>query len=297
MSSLPTPGPGVSRRQEALLSWWARSGRHDLPWRHTRDPWAVVVSELMLQQTQVARVVPRFHAFMARFPDAATCAAATPGDVVRMWSGLGYNRRALHLHQLAVACVERHGGSLPADLGSLLALPGVGPYTARAVLVFAFEHDLGVVDSNVGRVLARWEGRSLTSPEAQALADAAVPSDEGWAWSQALFDLGSAVCLRRAPRCGACSVVDDCAFGRSGGEGDDPATATAGVSKGQSRFDGSDRQGRGRLVASLRDGPQPLSSVATIAGWPDDPARTRRVLDGLLADGLVVVDGDRLRLP
>jgi A/G-specific adenine glycosylase len=133
------------------LSAWAEGSRRDLPWRRTRDPWAVLVSELMLQQTQVARVVPRYEAFLERFPTPAATAAAPVADVVRAWAGLGYNRRAVSLHRAAVAVVERHGGVMPATLAELVALPGVGPYTARAVLAFAYEADVGVVEVNSGR--------------------------------------------------------------------------------------------------------------------------------------------------
>ena len=162
----PTADTG---RAEALLAWGAWYLR-DLPWRETRDPWAILVSEVMAQQTGVDRVIPYWHDFLARFPTPAACAAAPVGDVVRLWSGLGYNRRAVNLHRCAVAVVERHRGTLPDDLASLLALPGVGPYTGRAVLAFAFERPVGVVDTNVGRVLARWDHRSLSARDAQARA-------------------------------------------------------------------------------------------------------------------------------
>ncbi|MDQ1430086.1 MAG: A/G-specific adenine glycosylase, partial [Actinomycetota bacterium] len=245
--------------QRALLSWAASAGR-DLPWRQTRDPWSVLVSELMLQQTQVPRVVPRWQAFLDRFPDATACASAPVGDVVLAWEGLGYNRRAVNLHRCAVQLVERHQGRLPADLGELLALAGVGPYTARAVLVFAFEHDIGLVDTTAGRFLARaGAGRALTAPEAQVLADALVPPGAGWAWGQAVFDLGALVCTRRAPACGACPIADSCAWAVAGWPAPDPVAGSAGISTRQSTFAGSDRQGRGRLVDALRRGP-----VATV---------------------------------
>jgi A/G-specific adenine glycosylase len=138
--------------QEALLGW-SEASRRDLPWRRTRDPWEVLVSEAMLQQTQVARVVPRYAAFLERFPTPAACAAAPVADVVRAWAGLGYNRRAVNLHRLATAVVQLHGGRLPADLPGLLALPGVGAYTARAVLAFAFGADVGVLDTNAARAV------------------------------------------------------------------------------------------------------------------------------------------------
>ena len=154
---------------------WASGRREDLPWRRTRDPWAVLVSELMLQQTQVSRVVPRFAQFLERFPTVAVCASAGVGAVVEEWAGLGYNRRAVNLHRAAVQVVELHGGDFPDQLDALLALPGVGPYTARAVLAFAFEHDAAVVDTNVGRVLARQAGERLTASIAQTLADNMSP--------------------------------------------------------------------------------------------------------------------------
>lgn len=279
------------------LSAWAEGARRDLPWRRTRDPWAVLVSELMLQQTQVARVVPRYEAFLARFPTPAAMAAAPAADVLRAWAGLGYNRRALNLHRAAVAVVARHAGVLPASLGELVALPGVGPYTARAVLAFAYEADVGVVEVNSARVLARAvAGRPLAPAEAQALADALVPAGAGWAWNQAMLDLGATVCTKSTPRCPACPVVASCAWAGAGGP--DPAVGSAGEGGRQSTFAGSDRQGRGRLVDALRLGPVPRAGVAVAAGWPDDPQRAERVAAGLVADGLAVVAGDgSLQLP
>lgn len=286
----------------ALLDWGAAHLR-ELPWRSTRDPWAVLVSEVMAQQTGVDRVVPKYHAFLARFPDPAACAAAPVAEVVRLWAGLGYNRRALNLHRCAEVVVARHGGALPDDLAALLALPGVGPYTARAVLAFAFEHPVGVVDTNVGRVLARWTGRPLRAAEAQALADglaAAAGSAGGersWRWNQSVMELGAAVCQRRRPDCAACPVAPWCRWGEDGLVPPDPADGSAGVSTGQPRFAGSDRQGRGRLVAALCAGPVPVADVAAVVGWPEDPARADRVAVGVLEDGLAVRDGDLLRLP
>src|SRR5687767_15166163 len=232
--------------QQALLDWSAAT-RRDLPWRRTRDPWAVLVSELMLQQTQVPRVVPKYQAFLERFPTPAACAAAPLGDVVTAWAGLGYNRRAVNLHRAATAVVERHGGALPDDLDALLALPGIGPYTARAVLVFAFERDIGLVDTNAGRFVSRaLAGRAVAPVEAQALADAAVPRGRAWAWGQAVFDLGAAVCTKRTPACRSCPIETSCAWARAGWPAPDPVIGSAGVSKGQSTFAGSFRQGRGR---------------------------------------------------
>jgi A/G-specific adenine glycosylase len=279
---------------------WSDASRRDLPWRRTRDPWAVLVSEVMLQQTQVARVVPRYRAFLAAFPDPSTCAAAPEAAVVEAWAGLGYNRRAVYLHRAAVAVVERHGGRLPSRLDELTKLPGVGPYTARAVLAFAFEDDHGVLDTNSARVLARAvAGHPLTRRDAQALADRLVPSCEGWAWNQAMLDLGATVCVRRAPRCGHCPLpgAGGCAWAGAGRPLPDPAEGSAAASGRQSAFAGSDRQGRGRLVEVLRRGPLPVEQVAPAAGWPDDPDRAARVLAGLVADGLAVDRGGLISLP
>ena len=280
--------------QEALLEW-STSALRDLPWRRTRDPWAVVVSEFMLQQTQAARVLPRYDAFLAEFPTPAVCAAAPQADVVRAWAGLGYNRRAVNLHRLAVAVVARHGGALPPDLAALLALPGVGPYTARAVLAFAFETDVGVVDVNAARVLARASGRPLTAGEVQQRADDLVPADRGWAWNQAVLDLGATICTKRSPRCADCPVARWCGWRLAGGA-DDPAARSAGTGRAQSTFAGSDRQGRGRLVDALRRSPVPWTTAAAAAGWPANEARTRRIAASLVADGLAVDDGACLRL-
>lgn len=276
---------------DALHRWGERELR-DLPWRHTRDPWAILVSELMAQQTQVARVVPRWEAFLADFPDAVACAAAPVGAIVRAWEGLGYNRRAVHLHATATAIVERHGGVPPDDLDALLALPGIGPYTARAVLAFAHERDVGVLDTNVARVLARAvAGERLAPTPAQRLADALVPAGAGWLHDQAMMDLGATVCTKRSPRCDACPLVAHCAWAGRDHAGPDPADGSAGTGGRQSRFDGSDRQGRGRIVAALRTGPVELDRLTEVTGW-EDHGRARRAADSLVADGLAeYVDG------
>ena len=290
---------GLTTLQQDLLAW-GEATRRDLPWRRTRDPWAVLVSEVMLQQTQVARVAPQWSAFLDRFPTTAACAAAPVGEVIEAWAGLGYNRRAVHLHGAATAAVARHGGRLPDDLEALLALPGIGPYTARAVLVFAHGRDIGLVDTNAGRFVARaLAGRAVGLREAQALADAAVPAGEGWAWGQTVFDLGAAVCRRRAPRCDTCPIRSSCRWARAGRPEPDPVGGSAGVSTAQATFDGSDRQGRGRLVVALRAGPvaDDPASLAAACGWPEDPARAERVASGLVRDGLAVVVAGELRLP
>lgn len=289
-----------------LLGWW-EGARRDLPWRATRDPWAVLVSEVMLQQTQVDRVVPRWHRFMDRFPDVDACVGAGVGAVVEEWAGLGYNRRAVGLHGCAAAVVERHGGAFPDDLDALLALPGVGPYTARAVLAFAFERDVAVVDTNVGRILARTAGRPLGAREAQAAADDLVPAGEGWAWNQAVLDLGATVCAKRSPVCDRCPVAEGCAWSAAGRPDPDPAVGSHAVSRGQTRFDGSFRQGRSRLLDALRRG-RPLAPATWLeecgwanvdggdVGWGDVDAV--RAAETLVRDGLAVLTPDgHLALP
>lgn len=280
------------RLQTALLAWGDRH-RRDLPWRATRDPWAVLVSEVMLQQTQVHRVIPRYREFLARFPTVADCAAATPADVISQWDGLGYNRRALNLHRCAVAVVAGHSGALPAELDDLLALPGIGPYTARAVMTFASEVDVGVVDTNVGRILARVGGDRLTPREAQAFADDLVPSGDSWRWNQAMFDLGASRCGKATVDCENCPLRADCSWR---GVGLDPAVTSAGVSGRQSKFEGSDRQGRGRLITHLRSSPVAIDDVAELVGWPGETERAVKIVDQLVAEGLIEQIGKQVRL-
>jgi A/G-specific adenine glycosylase len=267
----------------AVLAWGLPRLR-DLPWRRTRDPWGILVAEVMLQQTQVDRVVPKWEAFCRQYPTPAACAAVPLGDVLRLWHGLGYPRRARNLHDAATAMVERHGGAVPDRLDDLLALAGVGPYTARAVLAFAFERDEAVVDTNIARVLARVVGERLTPKRVQALADSLVPRDQGWAWNQCLMDLGATVC-RPSPRCDECPVGAGCAWQLVGRPGPDPSVGSAGVSSPQSRFEGSERQTRGRVLKALTGGPAPAAEFAV------------HIVDGLVADRLVVRAGDLLRLP
>jgi A/G-specific adenine glycosylase len=273
-----------------LVLRWGAPQLRDLPWRRTRDPWAVLVSEVMLQQTQVVRVIERWERFLDQFPTYQACADAALGDVLRQWTGLGYPRRARNLH-LAATEINRLG-AFPSDLQSLLALPGIGPYTARAVMAFAFELDVAVVDTNIARVYARQLGRTLTAREVQAAADASVPLGDGWLWNQCLMDLGATIC-RPAPKCDECPAVQTCRWRGSACE--DPAIGSAGVSAKQARFQGSDREARGRLMKSLAAGRVANSDVASVMGRPDDVAR--RLVAALIAEGLCEPVGDHVELP
>jgi len=266
----------------AVLAWGAPRLR-DLPWRASRDPWSILVAEVMLQQTQVPRVIPKWTSFCAAYPTPAACAAASLGEVLRRWQGLGYPRRARNVWDAATLVVERHGGSLPDDLDALRALPGIGPYTARAVLAFAFERDVAVVDTNIARVLARLAGERLTPRRAQALADSFVPRGVGWAWNQMVMDLGATVC-RPTPRCDGCPLAASCAWHVAAHPVPDPAIGSAGVSTHQAPYDGSDRQRRGDVLRALHHGPRPA------AHFPSS------IVDGLVADRLVVRAGDLLDL-
>ncbi|MBS1836657.1 MAG: A/G-specific adenine glycosylase [Actinobacteria bacterium] len=250
----------------------------------------------MLQQTQVVRVVPRWERFLERWPNPRACAAASLGDVLGEWHGLGYPRRARDLRLAASACVERHGGLVPDSLDELMALPGVGPYTARAVLAFAFEAHVGVVDTNVARVLARRAGRRLRPKEAQEIADAWVPSGLPWAWNQVVMDLGATRC-RATPDCDGCPV--DCAWRGAGRPHPDPAVGSAAVSRRQSRFQGSDREMRGRVLAAMTTDDTELAGIEQrLRSEGFDPGRVHAVVESLVADGLIGRDVDgRLRPP
>ena len=252
----------------------------------------------MLQQTQVARVQPRYAELLARFPSARVCAAAAVGDVVRAWSGLGYNQRAVRLHRAARVVVDDFGGRLPRTLPELRRLPGVGPYTARAVIAYAYEGDAALVETNTARVLARWSGRRLRAREVQAVADEVLPRGEAWAWNQVLVDLGATVCTARRPQCGECPLAGSCAWHRAGVHTPDPAIGSAGVSGGQSRFDGSDRQGRGRLVRAMARGPVRRADLPEVMGWAGDRVRAEEVAATVVVDGLAVIGpGGSYRLP
>nr|WP_240978157.1 A/G-specific adenine glycosylase [Knoellia sp. DB2414S] len=281
-----------------ILRWYAGAAR-DLPWR--RDdarPWGVFVSEVMLQQTPVARVLPVWQEWLRRWPAPADLAAEPPGEAVHAWGRLGYPRRALRLHAAAVAIVADHEGAVPSTEAELLTLPGVGTYTAAAVATFAFGERTTVVDTNVRRVLARVvEGREYAAPSpTRAELDVAaglVPEHPASArtWSVAVMELGALVCTARAPRCEDCPVASLCAWRLAGRPAHDGPPR-----RGQA-WEGTDRQLRGILLAALRDANSPVSR-GTLEALSDNEIQRERCLDSLVADGLVEpLDGDRFALP
>lgn len=267
---------------------WISPRLRQLPWRDERDPWKILVSEVMLQQTSVHRVLGKWEAFVAEYPTPDVCAGSELGDILRIWQGLGYPRRARNLHGAARVIVSEYAGQVPRSLDELMALPGVGPYTARAVLAFAFEDDAAVVDTNVVRVLRRMTGENLQARAAQTIADQLLPDGEAWLWNQAIMDLGATVCRPR-PVCEQCPLEHMC---RWRGVGPDPAERSA--STRQARFEGSDRQARGRLMKALVSGPIAIEDVADVMGRP------RNTSDGLVEDlveeGLIRRSGSVLHL-
>jgi A/G-specific adenine glycosylase len=297
--TVPVPASTRAEGAPPLVGAWFEENSRDLPWRAAdRTPWGVLVSEVMLQQTPVVRVVPAWTSWMARWPSPADLAGESPGEAVRQWDRLGYPRRALSLHAASLAIVERHDGRVPDQETDLRALPGVGEYTAAAVLAFAFGRRSVVLDTNVRRVLARLvdgqehPGPSLTAAE-RARAGALVPDGDAAAarWSAGVMELGALVCTASAPRCGSCPVAGMCAWVRAG------RPAYDGPQRRVQRFAGTDRQVRGRIMAVLRAAEGSVGRPAIEATW-EDALQRERALDGLVADGLVeLVGGDRYGLP
>jgi len=281
---LPLGHDELAAVHERLLAWFEREAR-DLPWRGGVPAWHVMISELMLQQTPVARVLPVYLTWIERWPTPGDLAAEPVGEAVRAWGRLGYPRRALRLHAAAVAIVEHHGGVVPSEHDELLALPGVGAYTAAAIASFAFGQRHAVLDTNVRRVLARLvqgvehPAPSVTAAERQ-LAVAAMPSHDADRWAAATMELGALVCRASAPACDDCPVRDACRWRRAG------YPVHTGARRPSQAWDGTDRQCRGRLLAVLRETSEPVPKAALDLVWPDDVQR-ERCLDGLVADGLV----------
>lgn len=281
-----------------ILDWYAVHAR-ELPWRDPQcSPWGILVSEVMAQQTPLARVEPVWRTWMRRWPTPAALAADTPGAAVRAWDRLGYPRRALRLHETATVLVERFDGQVPRVEAELLTLPGVGAYTAAAVAAFAFGERTTVVDTNVRRVQARvvtgveHAAASLTRAE-QDLATALLPVDDARAatWNVAVMELGALVCTARSPRCGDCPVLDRCAWVARGRPAHD------GPPRRGQPWAGTDRQVRGEILHRLRGSAGPLPDAAVRDAGPD-PVQVDRCLAGLIHDGLIepLPDG-RLALP
>jgi A/G-specific adenine glycosylase len=262
-----------------LLRWFSAAGR-DLPWRRTHDPYAILVAEVMLQQTQVSRVLPAYASFLKRFPTLHSLARASLGDVLRTWSGLGYNRRARDLHRIARLTPSR----LPVDVDGLDALPGIGAYTAGAVACFAHGTRTAFADTNIRRVLGRIVlGRVATEREAIALDTELVPLDAA-RWHHALMDLGATICVARAPRCEVCPLASRCMS---------RGTVVPSLRPKQAAFATSDRRVRGRIIASLRDGDMTVPALRRAL----DDARVGRLVAALAAEGLVERRGRRIGLP
>lgn len=283
----------------AAVNEWFAGNRRDLPWRHPEfGAWGILVSEIMLQQTPVARVIPRLADWLRRWPTPAALAASPPGDAVRAWDRLGYPRRALALHAAATEITERHGGIVPREVPELLSLPGIGDYTARAVAAFAYGERHPVVDTNVRRVIARAvlgqgsPGIPSTRRDLAAM-EALLPTDRADArlFNAAMMELGALVCTARTPRCDACPIAQQCRWRAAGyPEYDGPRAPV------QKRFEGSDRQVRGLIVAELRASDIPVTAEELATVWPD-AAQYSRALAGLIADGLAVADPGGYRLP
>lgn len=286
----------MSTLHAPILRWYAAHAR-ELPWRGAgATPWRVLVSELMLQQTPVARVLPVFEQWLERWPTPRHLAASPSGEAVRAWGRLGYPRRALRLHAAASVIVAEHGGEVPAAYDDLLRLPGVGDYTASAVASFAFGGRHAVLDTNVRRVLARavtgveLPGPSVTRAE-RDLAVSLLPAQDADTWAVAVMELGALVCTATSPRCESCPVAHECAWLAAG------KPAYDGPPRRAQAWAGTDRQVRGRIMAVLRETEGSVSAARLATAWPEERQR-ERCLAGLLSDGLVVRDGDdRYALP
>ncbi|MBS1699916.1 MAG: A/G-specific adenine glycosylase [Actinobacteria bacterium] len=294
----PSPAPPIA----AALTAWYRVHARDLPWRRAEylaeyGAWGVLVSEFMLQQTPVTRVIPHLEAWLARWPDPLSLAAATPAEVLQQWANLGYPRRALWLHRAAIAIRDEHGGRTPREVAALLALPGIGDYTARAVAVFAFGDRHPVVDTNTRRVIARAvHGQAQPDPPARRDLDdmlALLPeSDEDAAVvNAATMELGATVCTARSADCAQCPLASLCAWRAAG------SPPSADRRRRQARYEGSDRQARGGVLRALRHAEgHRLPADAVLTAWPD-PIQRDRAIDSLIADGLLEAAAGELLLP
>ncbi|RIV31683.1 HhH-GPD family protein [Micromonospora radicis] len=275
------------------VSRWYEQNARDLPWREPDvTPWAILVSEVMLQQTPVVRVLPAWQAWLQRWPTPAALATESPAEAIRMWGRLGYPRRAVRLHECATAIVERHAGAVPDQLDQLLALPGIGTYTARAVAAFAYGQRHPVVDTNVRRVVCRAvagepDAGPATRPADLVATEELLPAEPAAAAlaSAAIMELGAVICTARAPRCTACPVETSCAWRASG------QVAPPGPTRRPQRYAGTDRQVRGLLLGVLREATGPVPHQRLDQVWTDEVQRGR-ALRGLITDGLVEPVGE-----
>lgn len=278
-----------------VLRWYAENAR-ELPWRRPgTGPWAVMVSEFMLQQTPVSRVLPVYEAWLERWPTPVALAAEPSGEAVRAWGRLGYPRRALRLHACGVEIAERHGGEVPDTYEELRRLPGVGDYTAAAIASFAFGRRHAVLDTNVRRVLGRAvAGVELPAPSVtrseKDLAESLVPERDPEVWAVAVMELGALVCTASSPRCQQCPIAAHCAWQAAG------RPPYQGPPRKTQSYAGTDRQCRGQLLAVLRDAHGPVTRRQLEAAWGEQTQR-ERALASLLDDGLVVQEGQQWALP
>jgi A/G-specific adenine glycosylase len=293
-----SPAGHSSTVSDRILEWYASHGR-DLPWRRTRDPYRILVAEVMLQQTQVERVLPKYEQWLAAFPTIDVLAQAATAEVIRLWAPLGYNSRAVRLQAIARECMERFGSQMPTTFEHLRQLKGVGRYTAGAIACFGYEQQVTFWDTNVRRVLTRLlrgHGLELSEPDMEELAAEALPRGRAYEWHQALMDMGAAVCTSRAPRCDVCPVMDLCAAYPAVLLG--PRIIAERKARYEAQpFESTNRYFRGRLVDALRErSPLPLASLSDLLGR-DDPTWASRLVAGLERDGLLVRSGDQLSLP
>lgn len=299
-----------------LLQWFANHAR-DLPWRRTRDPYAIMVAEVMLQQTQVDRVIPKYHAFLAAFPTVETLAAAPTAEVIRLWAGLGYNRRAVNLQRAAQAIVAHHGGRVPDSIAALRSLPGIGPYTAGAIACFAFEQDVAFLDTNIRRVVRRLcvgpdQLVAPTDSELLAHAEALIPPGQGWTWNQAIMELGALICTATGPACWRCPLRQHCRAYAAAVAADEvlattvaaPALKRVAEPRSNEPFIGSRRWYRGRVIATLRALPTgtalPLSELGRQVRpdfSPNHEPWSQQLVSDLARDGLLVITEQGVRLP
>jgi A/G-specific adenine glycosylase len=291
VSMAPSVGfPAAAR--DAILAWYATSGRR-LAFRRTTDPYAVLVSEAMAQQTQAGRAAEHWERFMARFPTVADLASANPADVQRAWRGLGYNRRALALWRAARAVQSEHDGNVPDSVKVLETLPGVGPYTARAIAALAFGRPVGAVDVNVRRVLGRIVSRdhdAISRAELQTVADKAVPVGRAAEWTHAVMDIGATLCRPRRPRCEECPARPWCRYGAGGRRSADDAAQTQRRRPARAAFPSTNRWLRGRILDILRAAPDDRWIAIEAPIGMHDRARVRGAADALVVDGLIEID-------